>query len=306
MSKKCSIKPNTFIVGSAKSGTNSLYEYLKKTENVFFPKIKEPGFLAKTTSSSIADTKENYISLYKDVKNKKILGDASTAYLFDLASPKLIEKFAGKDANIIIILRNPIDMAHSLWKHRMREDGENLSFEKAVFSWDQRIRDKSFLNNYKGWLYNYNYLERAKYYNQVKRFLDRFKNVHIIIFESFIEETRREYFKVCDFLGIEASSKITFKAYNKSGTYKKGLIYNLFLTDNFFKKKFKKILPLKQRTILRKSLKEFIKNEHNFGNINEEFRKKLILLLKDDVKKLNELLSKDLKKYWPEYFAKNG
>ncbi len=34
--------PNLFIVGAVKSGTTSLYAYLRQHPDIFFPEMKEP------------------------------------------------------------------------------------------------------------------------------------------------------------------------------------------------------------------------------------------------------------------------
>ncbi len=38
------ILPNFLIVGAAKSGTTSLYEYLNQHPDIFLPEFKEPQF----------------------------------------------------------------------------------------------------------------------------------------------------------------------------------------------------------------------------------------------------------------------
>ena len=40
-------RPNLFIVGAPKSGTTSIYNYLKNHPEVFMSPIKEPHFFAK-------------------------------------------------------------------------------------------------------------------------------------------------------------------------------------------------------------------------------------------------------------------
>ena len=40
------VKPDFFIIGAAKSGTTSLYEYLKQSEDIYFSPIKEPNYFS--------------------------------------------------------------------------------------------------------------------------------------------------------------------------------------------------------------------------------------------------------------------
>jgi hypothetical protein len=276
---------------------------LRKTEGIYFPEIKEPAFLAESTDFDLyANSKERYLSLYKKVKNEKVIGDASTYYLYDPSSPKLIEGLAGKDANIIILLRNPIDMAYSLWKHRVRESQEDLPFEEALSSWDERINNEDFIQKSEEWIYNFNYLGRAKYFQQVKRYIDRFDNTFVIIFEEFIKNTEEEYYNVCKFLDIEPNQGINFRAHNKSGEYKEGFLFKLFLKENFLKRRLKFLFPYSKRMVLVSRVKEFIKIERDYGEVSRNIRKELIEILKADVQKLNNLLGNDLQNHWPEYF----
>ena len=38
--------PDFFVVGAPKCGTTSLYDYLKSSDNIFLPKVKEPQYFA--------------------------------------------------------------------------------------------------------------------------------------------------------------------------------------------------------------------------------------------------------------------
>jgi len=40
--------PNTFVIGAAKSGTTSLYDYLRQHPDVFMSPVKEPCYFAYT------------------------------------------------------------------------------------------------------------------------------------------------------------------------------------------------------------------------------------------------------------------
>jgi len=72
--------PNLFIVGAPRSGTISLYNYLKQHPEVFMSPIKEPHYFARNDIHEIHDVVdiekiisdfEEYIILFKDRKGKK-------------------------------------------------------------------------------------------------------------------------------------------------------------------------------------------------------------------------------------------
>jgi hypothetical protein len=82
------IWPDFFLVGAAKAGTTSLFEYLKRHEQVFMPAVKEPHFFSNVqrTAKSAAfgrwyGDEQDYLSLYAAAGGYRAIGDASTSYL---------------------------------------------------------------------------------------------------------------------------------------------------------------------------------------------------------------------------------
>ncbi|HEY3521257.1 MAG TPA: hypothetical protein VGK80_09470, partial [Rhodanobacteraceae bacterium] len=86
--------PNLFLVGAPKCGTTSLYEYLRKHPQIFFPTgeeestywlAKEPAYfcvdLNLPAEKSIKD-EQVYLALYGGAEGYKWRGDASAFYLY--------------------------------------------------------------------------------------------------------------------------------------------------------------------------------------------------------------------------------
>ena len=88
-------KPNLFIVGCGRSGTTSFYEYLRQHPQVFMSEVKGPNFFGEEPNPSFPEffkNENNYLSLFKEVKNEKILGEASHLFSSESA-PKQIKIF---------------------------------------------------------------------------------------------------------------------------------------------------------------------------------------------------------------------
>src|SRR4029079_14131002 len=70
--------PNFLIIGAAKSGTTTMYEYMLQHPAVYMPKIKEPCFFDETL------TWKNgigwYMSLFAQAEEHQICSEASTNY----------------------------------------------------------------------------------------------------------------------------------------------------------------------------------------------------------------------------------
>lgn len=213
------VSPNLFIVGAAKSGTSSLWQYLGQNTKVYMPEdelYKEPAFFSHRAEHRGMDW---YLNLFAAAgKEHTFVGEASTAYLTDPSSAKRIHDF-NPEAKIIIMLRNPADRAYSLYNW-MVQDGYEFagSFEEALKLEEERA-GKSIPNWYEPEYYwNYLYFRSGLYAEQVRRYLDYFgENVLVVKFEDFKNSTAMEYQRICDFLGIKANpvSKTIFNPSRK-------------------------------------------------------------------------------------------
>src|SRR5687768_6539126 len=84
------IYPNFLIVGAARSGTTSLYNYLLQHPKVFLPKIKEPSFFSfanarldfNVGNNNHVTNPEKYFDLFSSASHYVSVGEASTPYLY--------------------------------------------------------------------------------------------------------------------------------------------------------------------------------------------------------------------------------
>ena len=193
------MKANTFIVGAPKAGTTSLHYYLSQHEDVCMSTIKEPNYFSFEevsslfyNATSVSDSKA-YHKLFKE--EKKIIGEASVSYLFYENIPNRILEYNPK-ANIIIMLRNPLDRAISHYLMDYRLGFCSLSLE-------------DILNNRHTYpLFFQQYLELGLYYQSVKRYLDTFgdEQVHILYYTDFKNDIKDLMKGVFQFLKIENTS----------------------------------------------------------------------------------------------------
>lgn len=139
------VLPNFLIVGASKSGTSSIYHYLKQHPDIFFSnKQKEGRYFSKMEGdfqdpgdskidATITKNLEQYQLLFDAYKNEKAIGDISPEYLYfyEKAIPQ-IKKDLGDIAKIIIILRSPVERAFSGFTHLKRDNRESLTFEEGL------------------------------------------------------------------------------------------------------------------------------------------------------------------------------
>ena len=70
-----SVWPNFFIVGAQRSGTTSLYFYLRQHPDVFMPSVKEPHFFSRVRRtgrsrlrsrlSRVVESETGYLQLFR-------------------------------------------------------------------------------------------------------------------------------------------------------------------------------------------------------------------------------------------------
>ncbi len=182
------IWPNFFLVGAAKAGTTSLYAYLSQHPQVFFPHIKEPHFFTQVRITraqrrfvEVITDRAEYLQLFTSAHGFSIVGDASPSYLWH---PEVPERIRARvpHAKIAIILRDPVERAHSHYLMDYREGVQDLNFYEAL------VRDMD--RREKGWGISSLYYELGQYAQQVKRYLATFHRSQIGIF--FLEDFRRD------------------------------------------------------------------------------------------------------------------
>jgi len=114
-------EPNFLIVGAAKSGTTSLYAYLKQHPDIFMPEWKELSFFTGDTFTPLHKAKkpQYYYRVFAKAKNEAAVGEASTSYLYDETAAGMIKEKLG-NIKIIIALRDPVAMSYSLYNHQLQ------------------------------------------------------------------------------------------------------------------------------------------------------------------------------------------
>ncbi len=185
--------PNTFVIGAAKSGTTSLYDYLRQHPDVFMSPVKEPCYFAYTENppemagpgdeeanreSGVVYTMEDYRALFAGATNESVVGEASPVYLYDEDAPRLLHEQC-PDASLIAVLRNPVVRAHSHYLQLLQSGREPLGdFEAALDAEDERAEA--------GWEWSWHYRRLGFYGEQLARYLEYFdrEQLHVYRFEE--------------------------------------------------------------------------------------------------------------------------
>lgn len=298
MSKKL---PNFLVVGAAKCGTSSLHKYLDQHPSVFMSKVKEPRFISSQVTpfplNGPGDHKveswyvkkyDDYVKLFEGAEGYPAVGESSadTLYFYKGTIP-VIKQYLG-EPKIIIMLRNPVKRAFSSYQHLVRDLREDLSFEAGLKEEPNRIQ-----NN---WELIYHYTAASLYYDSVKAFMDNFAQVKVVLNED-LEKTPKLFLRdVFRFLDVEPDYDVnTDIRYNISGKPKSQWIHQFFFEGNMARRLAR---PLVRRlfspeTRVRIAQKIQEKNLTRL-TINPETKKRLQAYFEDDIRKLEQLLNRDL------------
>ncbi|RJP68701.1 MAG: sulfotransferase [Candidatus Abyssobacteria bacterium SURF_17] len=261
------IMPNFFIVGAAKCGTTTLYEYLRMHPGVFMSRLKEPAFFAADSMlkrrNGIKDTKrkivtefESYSKLFEDSCGRPVIGEASTDYLYYHAEaiPKM-KRYLG-NPKIIIMLRNPVERAYSAYMHLVRDNREFLPFEEALTSEGSRMKE--------GWSSSWYYTAKGYYCDQVRAYLEHFAEVKVCLFDDLQKNPVVLAQEVYDFLGVDATFVPSIGTkYNVSGVPRFKRINAFFIEPSWLQS-------------LTKGIGKFILKEEGWVKLRDTTRAKIL------------------------------
>lgn len=218
--------PNYLIIGAAKCGTSSLYEYLTQHPSINPALGKEINFFDMHYSKGI-----NWYRSYFPFKNfftkkNSITGEATPRYLDHPHAAKRVYDLI-PSVKIIVLLRNPVDRAYSHWNMMVAHKREDLSFSEAIENEKSRISDffEQMQNNkeyYSKDYFWYGYLERGLYAKKIKHWMNFIPKEQFLVLQSedFFRNTSDVYNHVLEFLDLPKRNLIKYDKFRK-GSYKK-------------------------------------------------------------------------------------
>jgi len=293
---KLPMLPSFVVIGASQSGTTSLYNHLKAHPSVFMPDKKESRFFSEiklslnTLEGQLREglqtkTLKEYKKLFEKADSAKVVGDNSPDYLFyHQKSVKSIIEILGKDTKIIIILRNPIERAYSLYLKYIKREFPLLSFEDALKK-EGKYGDMGWYSHYPK--------RSGLYYEQVKAFLDNFTSVKIYLTEELKTDPDALMKDLYEFIGVDPSARADFKKRYNAYAGSPSLLYSLY---SLYRRRFK-ILE-KSFSLLRLVVPSRLREKMKFNVAKPEMKPEMRNYLKsyyyEDIQNLEKLIKKDL------------
>lgn len=178
--------PNFLIVGAAKSGTTTLFQYLRRHPQICLSKIKEPNFFGM--DENYAKGLDWYSSLFSDAQPHQVCGEASTDYAKFPKFPATAKRLAHTlpQVKLIYLMRNPVDRSYAYYRHVGRKFKVRETFEEHISHTKICI-------------------ESSNYMMQIENYLQFFPqdSFLFLLMEDLIDRPEETLPKICRFLGVD-------------------------------------------------------------------------------------------------------
>ncbi len=144
-----------------------------------------------------------FLAEFDAANGRRRAGESSVWYLFSERAAAEMKAF-NPDAQVIIMLRNPVEMLHSLYYQFQFDGNEHLpTFAEAIAAEkDRRAGRRLGRQHYfaQGLVYH----DIARFTRQVERYFNTFgrDRVHVIVYDDFAANPDAEYRRALDFLGV--------------------------------------------------------------------------------------------------------
>lgn len=294
--------PNFLVIGAQRSGTTSLYHYLRQHPQIYMPVLKEPRFFAfyeeKPNFNSSRDpeasaeryqaikrtavtTLADYQALFDGVTNEKSIGEVSPIYLYSPRAPINIKKFI-PEAKLIVILRNPTDRAYSSIFLNQFSLNPIDYFRQAIN--DEDINSDNIWQGYR------HHIRRGFYCKQLKRYLKIFPyhDIKVHIFDDLKKNPVTFMKDIYNFLGVDELFEADTSIIHNKSILKSSSKFKMIkpFVPTFIKNKIKKYMPSQKNAYVRPL-------------IPEEIRRTLYEIYREDILELQDLIRRDLS-MWQE------
>jgi hypothetical protein len=230
-----------------------------------------------------------------------IVGESTSRYLYSAAAIQNIREFA-PDARVVAMLRNPVDLVHSLHSQLLYQFTEiEPDFEKAWRLHFQRERGAALPPACAApseLLYGQVGLLGA----QVERLLGIFpcRQVKLIFYDDFRQSPADTYQKVLEFLELPPDHRASFPTVNPNKTYRAPRIARLAAEPPFplsvVKRALKKAFGLNESAIGRWVYRQLTVPTRR-PPMPFWLRQELTDFFRDDIVKLQRIVSRDLSEW---------
>jgi hypothetical protein len=293
-------RPDFFIVGAPRCGTTTMYELLREHPQVFMPARKEPIYFGSDlTKRKPYLTEASYLALFELARDERRVGEASVWYLYSRTAPAEIAAFS-PDARIIIMLRDPVEMMHSLHRHLLFAGQEDIEdFAEAIEAEADRAQGRRLPRD-PGRPEGLQYRARARYAGDVERWIKAFgrDRVHIILQEDLSADAEGTYRATLEFLGVDEGFQPEFRIVNQHKLVRSRWLQRLSASRLLLPQRASRLDPFIRA--VRRALIRLNMRPQPRPPIPADLERRLRADLAPDVERLGLLLGRELSAWQPD------
>jgi len=187
--------PDFIIIGVAKCGTSTLYQYLCRHPQVFMSNPKEPEFFASRNDENYAKGIDWYASLFSGAKPHQVCGEASGKYTNWPKFPESAARIAQvlPQVKLIYIMRHPIKRAYSQYVQNIKYHQVMGHQLKVVETFEENIKRDSYV------------LDVSDYMKQIEQYLRFFprESFLFLFMDDLAQKPTDTMRKICRFINVD-------------------------------------------------------------------------------------------------------
>jgi Sulfotransferase family len=201
--------PEFFVAGAPKAGTTALHAALAKHPSLYMSAVKEPKFFLTDgpppsrggpgdvqTYREHVWRRDHYEALFDRAPAGALTGESTPFYLYNRDAHRRIRELI-PDARLIVILRDPVERAHSNWTHLWSAGLDPIGdVVQACAEEERRIAA--------GWADFWHYTALGRYGEQLEHLYEVFPAEQVFVFRyrALVENPAQALDRICAFLDV--------------------------------------------------------------------------------------------------------
>jgi hypothetical protein len=292
--------PNFFIIGSAKSGTTTLFGALVQEPQIFMSRPKEPNFFC---DDALYQNGLNWYAekCFSNSQHYPARGEGSTRYLNwgEKVASRIAEMDKDGQVKLIAIFRDPVKRAYSMYWHAVRFGYEALSFEEAILTEEHRVA-KLWNDLYPTGKNYYTYFREGCYATRLQPYLDHFPRERILLLlqEDLIQDYPGTICTIVDYLGVTSKVEHVPSVLNPYAKTRSQTLRKVLNTPSALQTLSRLLLPLPLRTKLKSLLRKANREVVKYPPMSSEMEKLLRDRYRMEIEAFEKIIGRDLSHWY--------
>ena len=293
--------PDFLVAGVPKAGTTAVHAALSAHPGLFMSPVKEPKFFLtdgpppasggpgdKLTYREHIWQRDKYEELFAAAPPGALRGESTPLYLYDRAALRRVRDLIPA-AKLIVVLRDPVERAHSNWTHLWSAGLEPVGdFVQACAEEERRIAA--------GWAPFWHYTRLGRYGTQLDYAFSLFPRERILVirYRLLVDEPAATIDRICAFLGVETGIVTDIPRENVTSHPEQTLAHRAVSAGIQVSDGLGRVLPGSTASAATRQLERFLQRDRRERQpLGWQQRQALLPGFEGDIKLLERVLGED-------------